>query len=86
MLADVSSYINIGALGKILLIAIVAGAGLTAVFSIGVEALSRGGYGSEAEDGHSASVRTPAALVVAVMCFLVVLAAIGYAISVALTK
>jgi hypothetical protein len=86
VLADISTYINVGALGKILLIALVAGAGLTAVFSIGVEALSRGGYASEAEEGHSASVRTPAGLVIAIVCFLVVLAAIGYGISVALTK
>jgi hypothetical protein len=86
MLADVSTYINIGALVKILLIALVAGAGLTAVFSIGVEGLSRGGYGSEPEEGRSATARHPAALVLAIACFLVVLAGIGYGISVALTK
>jgi hypothetical protein len=86
MLADISTYINVGALGKILLIALVAGAGLTAVFAIGVEGLSRGGYGSEAEEGHSAAARNPAGLVLAIACFLVVLAGIGYGISVALTK
>jgi hypothetical protein len=86
MLADISTYIDIGALVKILLIALVAGAGLTAIFSIGVEALSRGGYAGEAEEGHSASERTQAGLVVAVACFLIVLAGIGYGISVALTK
>jgi hypothetical protein len=85
MLADISSYIDVGALVKILLIALVAGAGLTAVFSLGVEGLSRGGWGAELEEGAS-STRNPAALVGAVVCFLVVLAGIGYAISVALTK
>jgi hypothetical protein len=85
MLADVSSYIDIGALLKILLIGLVAGAGLTAVFSIGIEGLSRGGYASEAEEGAS-TTRNPAALVLAVVCFMVVLAGIGYGISVALTK
>jgi hypothetical protein len=83
VIADVSSYIDVGTLAKILLIALVAGAGATAVFSIGVESLSRGGYGGE--EGAS-TARSPGWLVVAVVCFLVVLAGIGYGISVALTK
>jgi hypothetical protein len=81
---DVSQYIDVGALVKILLIALVAGAGLTAVFSFGVAGLSRGGFGATEERGSVA--RNPAALVLAVLCFLVVLAGIGYGISVALTK
>jgi hypothetical protein len=81
---DVSQYIDVGALVKILLIALVAGAGLTAVFSFGVAGLSRGGFG--AAQGPNGVARNPAALVVAVLCFLVVLAGIGYGISVALTK
>jgi hypothetical protein len=81
---DVSAYIDVGALVKILLIALVAGAGLTAVFSLGVAALSRGGFGTAAESEGPA--RNPAALAVAGVCFLVVLAGIGYGISVALTK
>jgi len=85
MLADVSSYIDVGALVKILLIALVAGAGLTAVFALGVEGLSRGGYAAEPEEGAPAT-RRPGELGVAVVCFLVVLAGIGYGISVALTK
>jgi hypothetical protein len=80
MATDVSQYIDVGALVKILLIALVAGAGLTAVFSVGVAGLSRGGFGTAAER------RNPAALVLAGVCFLVVLAGIGYGISVALTK
>ncbi len=59
MFADVSTYINAGALGKILLLGLIAGAGLTAIYSFGVEALSRGGYGSEPEEGQSASARSP---------------------------
>jgi hypothetical protein len=85
MLADVSSYIDVGALVKILLIGLVAGAGLTAAFSLGVEGLSRGGYAGEAEEGAPAA-RNPAALVLAVVCFMVVASGIGYGISVALTK
>jgi hypothetical protein len=89
---DVSQYIDVGALVKILLIALVAGAGLTAVFSFGVAGLSRGlprvgsRGGSGAGEGRGDAARNPAALVVAVLCFLVVLAGIGYGISVALTK
>ena len=84
MLADVSQYIDISALIKILLIGLVAGAGLTAVFSLGVVGLSRWGYGDDETPGTT--VRNPAGLVLAVVCFLVVLAGIGYGISVALTK
>jgi hypothetical protein len=85
MIANVSQYIEVGALIKILLIGLVAGAGLTAVYSLGVFGLSRGGYGGAADKGP-ASARNPAALVGAVLCFLVVAAGIGYGISVALTK
>lgn len=83
MIADVSSYIDVGTLAKILLIALVAGAGATAVFSLGVEGLSRWGYG--AEDGSS-TTKSPAWMLLSVVCFLIVLAGIGYGISVALTK
>jgi hypothetical protein len=86
MLADISTYINAAALGKILLIGLIAGAGLTAIYSFGVEALSRGGYGSEAEDGQPASARSPMALSVAVICFLAVVGGVAYGVSVALTK
>jgi hypothetical protein len=81
---DVSQYIDVSALVKILLIALVAGAGLTAVFSIGVAGLSRGGFGTAA--GRGGAGRNPAPVVMAGVCFLVVLAGIGYGISVALTK
>jgi hypothetical protein len=84
MLASVSQYIDVGTLGKILLIALVAGAGLTAVFSLGVAGLSRGGYGNGAESGGTG--RNRAALVLAVACFLVVAAGVGYGVSVTLTK
>jgi hypothetical protein len=83
MLSSVSQYIDVGALVKILLIGLVAGAGLTAVFSLGVVGLSRSGAG---DDAGGASTRSPAALALAVLCFLVVLAGIGYGISVALNK
>jgi hypothetical protein len=84
MIANLSSYIDVSALIKILLIGIVAGAGLTAVFSFGVRELSKGGYVPE-NDGSTTARQTPS-LVVAALCFLVVLAGIGYGISIALTK
>jgi hypothetical protein len=85
MLSSVSQYINVGDLVRILLIGLVAGAGLTAVFSIGVMGLSHSGFVSDDEAGPFVT-RHAAGLVVAVLCFLVVLAGIGYGISVALTK
>jgi hypothetical protein len=92
MLADVSSYIEVGALVKILLISLVAGAGLTAVFSFGVSALSKSRYGGGTEADGTGVARSAASssgsggLVIAVICFLIDLAGIGYGISVALTK
>jgi hypothetical protein len=86
MIADVSQYIDVSALIKILLIGLVAGAGLTAIFSFGVVGLSRGGVGDGARSASGSAARSPIALAFAVLCFLVVLAGIGYGISVALTK
>jgi hypothetical protein len=85
MIADVSSYIDVSALVKILLIALVAGAGLTALFSLGVLGLSKGGFEPDNEDGTT-TARNNGSLVLAGVCFLIVLAGIGYGISVALTK
>ena len=85
MIASVSSYIDVSALVKILLIGIVAGAGLTAVFSLGVMGLSKGGFAPDNEDGIT-TARSTSALVLATVCFVIVLAGIGYGISVALTK
>jgi hypothetical protein len=83
MVADVSQYIQVGDLLKILLIGLGAGAGLTAVFSLGILGLSAGGYSRD----HDANVaKNPMGLALAVLCFLVVLAGIVFGIYVALHK
>jgi hypothetical protein len=89
MLSSASQYVNVGDLLKILGIGLVAGAGLTAVFAFGVAALSRSGYARDSgtgTGGPGVATRNAAGLTVAVLCFLIVLAGIGYGISVALTK
>lgn len=82
---SVSQYIDVSALIKILLIAVVAGAGLTAVFSLGILGLHLSGRDGD-RDGQPAATANGGGLVLAVLCFLLVLAGIGYGISVAITK
>lgn len=72
-----SSYVTWRAMWEILVIGLVAGAGLTAVFSFGLVFLNpaRGG-----------GARTMVGWVLAAVCFLVVLGGIAYGISVMFTK
>jgi len=75
------SLINLSALWKIVVFGLLAGAGLPALFAAGMLSLSRGqktqtaGADSEAVVGGSL-----AGMIIAAMCFLVVLAAIGWGI------
>ena len=75
------SLINLSALWKIVIFGLLAGAGLPALFAAGMLSLSRGqktqtaGADSEAVVGGSL-----AGMIIAAMCFLVVLAAIGWGI------
>ncbi|HEX6528047.1 MAG TPA: hypothetical protein VF070_49695 [Streptosporangiaceae bacterium] len=75
------SWINYSALWKIVVFGLLAGAGLPAIFAGGLFALSRGprlktaGADSDALAGGSV-----AGMVIAAICFLVVLAAIGWGI------
>jgi hypothetical protein len=75
------SWINLAALWKIMVFGLIAGAGLPAIFALGLLALSKGGR-AQAADGDSDVVigGSPAGVVVAAFCFLVVLAAIGWGI------
>ena len=76
-----NSWINFSALWKILVFGLIAGAGLPSLFAIGMVSLARGpktqtaGGDSDAVVGGSA-----VGTVVAAICFLVVLAAIGWGI------
>ena len=75
------SFINLSALWKIVVFGLLAGAGLPALFAVGMLSLSRGpktrtaGADTEVVVGGSL-----AGMIVAAVCFLVVLAAIGWGI------
>ena len=75
------SWINLSALWKIVVFGLLAGAGLPAIFAVGLLSLSRGpktrtaGADSEVVVGGSL-----VGTIIAAVCFLVVLAAIGWGI------
>jgi hypothetical protein len=88
-----SSWINLSAIWKIVVFGLLAGAGLPALFAIGMTSLSRGG----GRDSRGATATASAAadpggrndvliggsvigMMIAAVCFLVVLAAIGWGI------
>jgi hypothetical protein len=78
------SWINLAAIWKIVVFGLLAGAGLPAIFALGMLALSKGGRTQTAGAGGSDSDvivgGNPAGIVVAAFCFLIVLAAIGWGI------
>jgi hypothetical protein len=84
----VNSWINLTALWQIVVFGLLAGAGLPALFAVGLRALSMPGNRSQpaaaSADGVTASDHVyggnPAGLAAAVFCFAVVLAAIGWGI------
>lgn len=78
------SWINLTALWKILVFGLIAGAGLPALFAVGLVSLSRGprtaaaaGADSDADVVVGGSV---IGMALAAICFLIVLAAIGWGI------
>jgi hypothetical protein len=87
-----SSWINLSAIWKIVVFGLLAGAGLPALFAIGMTALSRGGARSSRGAAASAGTAGPGGgndvliggsvigLMIAATCFIVVLAAIGWGI------
>ena len=75
------SWINLDAIWKIVVFGLLAGAGLPALFSIGLLALSRGPKTTTAgADSDVVVGGNPAGIVAAAFCFLVVLAAVGWAV------
>lgn len=76
-----NSWINLNALWKIVVVGLLAGAGLPALFAIGVRALN-----PPPRPGEAATAERPTAgplgYTVAGLCFAVVLAAIGWGIAV----
>lgn len=71
-------WINFSALEKIIVVGILAGAGLPALFAVGLRALD--GTEVAAESGGRGAGAKLAGTAVAVVCFAVVLAAIGWGI------
>ncbi|MFD0273556.1 hypothetical protein ACFVHB_06510 [Kitasatospora sp. NPDC127111] len=76
-------WINLNALWKIIVVGLLAGAGLPALFAVGVRALNppaRAGEGTAEEAAAGRATAGPLGRAVAVVCFAVVLAAIGWGI------
>jgi hypothetical protein len=77
----VNSWIDLHALWKIVVIGLLCGAGLPALFAIGLRALSLPGSGrTVSADSDQIVGGNPVAIAAAVLCFAVVLAAIGWGI------
>ena len=77
-----SPWINFTALWKIIVLGFLAGAGLPALFAIGLRSLSiprAGGSVASASDDQ-VYAGNPVGLVGALLCFAIILAAIGYGI------
>jgi len=75
--------LEIKALGQILLVGLVLGAGLPVLFSVGIRAMAWGA-GGDAEthpSGRAAAAPHPAGRVIGVLCFAVVLAAVALGIT-----
>ena len=78
--ASTEPWINFSALWKILVVGLLAGAGLPTVFAVGLRALNyRSGATVDGDDTHVYG-GNPAGLAAGGFCFLVVLAAIGWGI------
>jgi hypothetical protein len=78
-----SPWIDFTALWQIIVVALIAGAGLPAIFALGLRALSTGGRTAQPADGETDETLVggnTVGMVVAGFCFLVVLAAIGWGI------
>jgi hypothetical protein len=74
-------WIDGTALWQIVLLGLIAGAGLPALFAVGLRALALPGRGGTASAGSDRVVGgSPLGKAVAVVCFAVVLAAIGWGI------
>lgn len=76
-----SSWVNVSALWKILVVGLLAGAGLPALFAVGLRALSVPGSHQHGAASADRSVGGSAGgMAVAAVCFAIVLAGVGYGI------
>jgi hypothetical protein len=85
----VNSWINLTALWQIVVVGLLAGAGLPALFAVGLRALNSPGHGAQAATASNSTTvagsdrvygGNQTGLVIAVLCFAIVLAAIGWGI------
>jgi hypothetical protein len=78
----VSSWINFSALWQIIVIGLLAGAGLPALFAVGLVALNRPGPRAQTigPDSEQVYAGNTVGAAIAAVCFAIVLAAIGYGI------
>jgi len=83
------SWFNVTDFWKTVVYGLIAGAGLPALFAIGLSALSRGprvatagagSAGSDAESSDTVYGGSIIGLIIAAICFLIILAAIGWGI------
>ena len=76
-----NSWINLSALWRIVVVGLLAGAGLPAIFAVGLRALASGSDAAAAGTDQDRVIGgSRAGMAFAAFCFAVVLAAIGYGI------
>jgi hypothetical protein len=81
-----NSWINLTALWQIVVVGLIAGAGLPALFAIGMRMLSLPGggraqtAGAQSEESDTLVGGNVAGMIAGALCFLIVLAAIGWGI------
>ncbi len=77
-----NDWINLHALWEIVVVGLIAGAGLPAIFAVGLKALAMPGSGRQplAADSEQVVGGNPAGMAIAGLCFAVVLAGIGWGI------
>jgi hypothetical protein len=78
----VNSWIDLHALWQIVVVGLLAGAGLPALFAVGLRALSLPGHDAQpiGPDSDRVVGGSPIGIAAATVCFAVVLAAVGYGI------
>jgi len=77
------SWINLQAIWKIVVFGLVLGAGLPSLFAVGLFSLSKGPRARAATEGGDSDVLVggnPLGMVIAGLCFLVILAALAWGI------
>ncbi|PJI86633.1 hypothetical protein [Luteimicrobium subarcticum] len=77
-----SQYIDLAALGRVVLVSLLVGAGLPALFAVGIKMLAPAAPPQQGAPGTAVAATrpSPARLLVASVCFGIVLAAIAWGV------